>query len=140
MASIRSFSVVSPRLIRHIKRVYEFALEDTKQHGVAGYTEYALPMYILAVATVEAFVNESFLSYPALLYFNSSLDELRDRLDKEEREKLKQQSVDWMPLKDKLICIPRILLGQTFSRGEQPYQDMEVAMCAEMNKTINVSG
>jgi hypothetical protein len=66
---VKHYVKISPRLIKHIRAVYEMSLTGISESALAqedfnAYTEHALPLYILSVAVVEAFINEAFLSFP----------------------------------------------------------------------------
>lgn len=109
---------ISPFLISHVRLIYEMALEDivlerNVRTGVNGYTHHALPAYVIAVAAVEAFVNETFLSCGARGFFKES--------------PLWDLPTDWIEkieLGNKLILIPQLLFGRSLSRETQPYQNM----------------
>jgi len=118
--SSRLTVTVSQELIFHVRHIYDSALQQLDSWGTwidefNGYTTYALPAYVTAVAAVEAFVNEAFLSFMAQENFrNSPLWELsRDWLERTE-------------LRAKLVLIPQLLFKQSLSRASQPYQDMSL--------------
>jgi hypothetical protein len=109
---------VSPDFIFHVRQIYEMALEEIKsgrvvRYEINGYTRHGLPAYIMAVASVEAFVNEVFLSeFSRITLKNSPLMNL---------------PVDWiekLELGAKLILIPELIFRRSFPRDAQPYQDM----------------
>jgi hypothetical protein len=109
---------VSGDFIGHVHRLYFASLDYllTKKgvrHGINGVAVDGLPAYVMAVASVEAFMNEAFLSMlPRFALKNSSAWNLPD---------------DWLEkteLSVKLVLVPQLLFGKTFARGEQPYQDM----------------
>jgi hypothetical protein len=76
--------------------------------------EDALAAYILAVAAVEAFINEFCVAeHTKILTSDSAFWDLKERW----RERLN--------LKQKLVLVPLLLHQQTFRRGQQPYEDME---------------
>ena len=83
-------------------------LKDTKN----GFSHMALTAYIVAVAAVEAFTNESYFSPIARIFLKkSSLYEFRD---------------DWLErleVQDKLVLVARLLLGVTLQRDREPFQD-----------------
>jgi hypothetical protein len=119
---VKHYVQISPRLIKHIRTVYELSLTGISESALAQenfnvYTEHALPVYILSVAVVEAFINEAFLSFPARL--SLSADGLGELLDK-----LGEEWVQRVELDKKLILVPHILFGKSLSKSEQPYQDM----------------
>lgn len=109
---------VSGDLIRHVRHIYEMALEDIAsgkvvRRGINGYTHHALPAYVVSVAAVAAFINEAFLSFVAQGFLKGlPLWNLpKDWLEKVE-------------LSHKLVLVPLLLFGQSFPRDSQPYQDM----------------
>ncbi|MFC1494755.1 hypothetical protein ACFL6W_05705 [Thermodesulfobacteriota bacterium] len=71
--------VISGILINQVRLLYDQALEFLStnvgfREGINGYTQHAIPAYILCVASVEAFVNESFISpWSKVLSKDSSL-------------------------------------------------------------------
>ena len=82
-----------------------------------GITDYAIPSYILSVAAVEAFVNESFLALGTRFLKGSSFEKLSDEEIKEFREK--------KSLRNKLIQLPKLAFDQeVFNSSQQPFQDM----------------
>ncbi len=94
------------------------ALEDVTsgkvvKHGINGYSNHALPAYIMAVASVEAFINEVFLSQ---VYRMTIRESPLMNLPKDWTEKVE--------LGVKLILVPQLLFGESFPRDAQPYQDM----------------
>jgi hypothetical protein len=82
-------------------------------------TDLAVPAYILAVAAVEAFVNEIFLSGFGQMALGPSPAEaghagLSDMA----------KSLEKLDLPTKLIEVPRMVVGRSLDRGNQPHQDM----------------
>ena len=75
-------------------------------------TSTALPAYVSATASVEAFLNEVFLSatpfsaahVPTLASFRETLERIR--------------------LDVKVLLIPQLAYAHTLDKGAQPYQDM----------------
>jgi len=109
---------VSPDFIFHVRKIYDLALEDITsgkvvRYGINGYSHYALPAYIMAVAAVEAFVNEAFLSQ---IHRTMMKESPLMNLPKDWTEKLE--------LGMKLILVPQLLFGKSFPRDAPPYQDM----------------
>ena len=111
---------VSGTLIGYVRRLYDRALEYLAsghgvRRGINGYTDSALPAYIITVAAVEAFLNEAFLSdWPRLIFKESSLWSVPKR------------SLDKIELGLKLVLIPQLLFTKSFSRDSQPYQDFDL--------------
>lgn len=118
--TMNSVTSISTTLIKHVRNNYEEALTQiiSDAHfrcGTNGYSDYAIPSYILSVAVVEAFINESLLTnWSKLISKNSFLW----NLSVDFREKL--------GILDKLIILPELLFGNTFKPNEQPYQDMKM--------------
>jgi hypothetical protein len=80
----------------------------------AAHEEEALAAYVVAVAAVEAFINESCVAeYTKILTSDSAFWDLKE----EWREKL--------DLRQKLVIVPQLLYQQSFKRGQQPYEDMD---------------
>lgn len=79
----------------------------------------AIPAYILAVAAVEAFVNEVFLSDLALMTIGSWPGEAGDSALSGQAKSLER-----LPLPKKLIRVPQLYLGRSSDQSELAYQDM----------------
>jgi len=111
-------TTISGNLIYHVRLYYknslhELASGNVVRYGINGYTNHAIPAYILAVASVEAFVNETFLSFwSRILSKDSPL------------WNLSKDYLEYMELSNKLILLPELLFQKSFSRDSQPYQDM----------------
>ena len=109
---------VSTNLIYHVRQLYEASLnylasKHGVRYGINGYTDHALPAYVMAVAAVEAYVNEAFLSDLSRMVFKESA--------------LWELPTDWIEKLDlpiKLVLVPYYLFGKSFARDRQPYQDM----------------
>lgn len=113
-------TTISGNLIYHVRLHYDQALNqiisgNVVRYGINGYTDHAIPSYILAVATVEAFVNEAFLNQWSKLI---SKDSPLWNLSKDYLERLE--------LTNKLIIVPELLFQKSFHRNIQPYQDMAI--------------
>jgi hypothetical protein len=110
---------ISSDLTTYLRDLYVTAFNDIvirnrTTENINGYTRHAIPAYIIATATVEAFLNEMFLS-PAMRGFFKNISD--DTSFWEWLEKIE--------LPNKLILVPKLFLGQTFLTNEQPYQDMK---------------
>ena len=92
--------------------IEDIAESTRMRNGINGHTVHGLPAYIIAVAAIEAFVNEVFLENSAAksIFPQSPL------------WNLPQEWLDKTDLRIKLILVPQLLLGKSFSRGTQPYQ------------------
>ena len=109
---------ISTTLIAHVRRLYDMALEDLAsghgvRRGINGFTNHALPAYVVSVSAVEAFVNEAFLGVFTRTIFKDS--------------PLWIFPEDWLEnleVSAKLVLIPQLLFAKSFSRDTQPYQDM----------------
>lgn len=114
-------TTISQNFIFHVRVIYNQALQEilrgkAVRHGINGYTSLGYSSYVLAVAAVEAFINEAFLSsLPKMLTNDSPLWKLES---------------DWIEqkvtLNTKLILVPYLLFGKTFERDNQPFQDMNL--------------
>jgi hypothetical protein len=113
---------ISFELIMRVREFYamayqEISLDKRKQviHD-NGITDYAVPSYILSVASVESFINEIFLAIGPNFFKDSSLVKLPQNKFRSFRRK---------SLKYKLLELPNLAFDQeVFKRGEQPFQDM----------------
>jgi hypothetical protein len=113
---------ISVDLILRVREFYtmayqEITLDQRKQvTPTNGITDYAIPSYILAVAAVEAFMNEAFLAIGLGFLKDSSFAKLSTE------ERLQFQKAN---LGEKLIKLPALAFDQeVFNRGRQPFQDM----------------
>lgn len=117
MAKPTTASSISWMLFHHLRNMYETGVADLKSQQILprvklnGFHPYGLSVFPLAVASWEAFLNEKCMSLSTELdYPDSILWEIREKADKWETM-----------LKARLV--PKLLLGQTFSKSSQPYQD-----------------
>jgi hypothetical protein len=109
---------ISQNFISHVRHLYERSLEFILtrrgvRHGINGYTHFGHSAYVIAVASVETFMNEVFLSSLSRM---THKDSPLWKFDKDWVEKLE--------LSPKLVLVPQLLFGESFERGAQPYQDM----------------
>jgi hypothetical protein len=111
---------ISSDLITYLRNLYvtaftEIVMKDGDSENLNGFTQHALPAYIIATSAVEAFINEMFLSPAGRLFFRNVSDD--------------NKYWEWLEKVDlpyKLILIPQLLLGHTFATDRQPYQDMKM--------------
>jgi hypothetical protein len=111
-------SSVSCDFIRDVRILYRLGLAQPRTtQEVTGptRTRYALSAYILAVAAVEASINEMFLSEfsDGGVIDSTVVHELRELLERQE-------------LISKLLILPQLAFGKRLSTGQQPIQDMSV--------------
>jgi hypothetical protein len=110
---------ISGSLIYYTHQLYKDGLKVLTSGNVLvkkkqrnGFTHLALPAYIMAVAAVEAFTNEVYLGSTARLILDgSSLLELR------------QEWLEEVDLREKMVLIARLVCGAQIRRGEPPFQD-----------------
>jgi hypothetical protein len=78
-------------------------------------TSHAVSAYILAVAAVEASLNEIFLSESSVMWLGEGtvIHELREQLE-------------YLDLIPKLLILCQLALGKRLSTGQQPIQDMKM--------------
>lgn len=105
----KSSVTISGDLIAHVRALHKMAADKIASGG-ADLGPLAIPAYIVAVASVEAFVNEVFLSEFASLILGEGL--------------LPADSADKLDLGLKLILLPHLAFGRTLSKDKPPYQDM----------------
>lgn len=111
---------ISGPLIAHVRMIFNGALAEATRGKVTrnGYNVFAsvaLPSYVLAVAAVEAFINETLLGDMARVHFpQSPLWAVPDT------------SMDRLDICTKLVIVPQMLVGSSFERGTLPYQDFAV--------------
>ena len=109
---------VSGQLIRDVRSSFysclnEMAARRTNRKGINGYSQHGLATYVVAVASVEAFVNEAFLVL--LDGVGTGVDAMSSMPD----EWLKDVEIG-----AKILLFPQLLLGRTLKRDAEPYQDM----------------
>jgi hypothetical protein len=110
---------ISSDLLSHLSNLYFSALKDVvlrnqEATNINGQTKFAVPAYIIAVAAVEAFVNEMFLSPSGRKFLKNA-----------PTNAAYWQALENSSLLDKLVFVPQIFFGRTFENGQQPYQDMK---------------
>jgi hypothetical protein len=108
---------ISGDLIGHVYTIHELerqraASKPDGLHPDNPHARHALPAYILAVAAIEALINETLLGMVSRsLLSSSALWEL-------DREWLQD-----LEIRRKLVFVPKLLLGTTLDKGKQPFQD-----------------
>jgi hypothetical protein len=110
---------ISSDLISYLRDLYATAFDEVilrsgDESNINGYTKHAIPAYIVAVAAIDAFLNEMFLS-PAGRSFLKNAPE----------NAAFWEALEGARLADKLVFVPKLFFGQTFEVGKQPYQDMK---------------
>jgi len=114
----KSSVTISGVLIGHVQWLHRYAVEEvTKREGAvrpdgSHYTTLAWSAIILAASSVEAFVNEVFLSSFGEMVLGVSL--LREAGEPLER----------LDIPAKLLLLPHVAFGRSLEAGKQPYQDM----------------
>ena len=95
------------------------------RHGNNAYTPHAFPAYVAAVASIEAFVNETFLgSFCRATYPKASLWDLE------------RGALERMDLLLKIMVVPYFLFGTSLKRSEQPFQDFAL-LCKVRNEVVH---
>jgi hypothetical protein len=146
-------SEISFELIKRVREFYTMAYQEISSNERKqatpdnGNTDYAIPSYILSVAAVEAFVNESFIALgwdflKGTSWVKLSQDEIGELSKKSLRNRrcirltkarptvvLSHDEIDKFRerkrLGDKLIQFPKLAFDQdVFNRGLPPFQDM----------------
>jgi hypothetical protein len=112
---------ISFGLIQRVREFYAMANQEINPNTmnpdrINGFTEYAIPSYILSVALIEAFINELFLGIGMGFLRGTELAKQTD-------EKLAMFRREYKLL-DKLVEIPELTFGKTvLDKGKQPLQD-----------------
>jgi hypothetical protein len=104
--------------VHDVQALYELAIRqvlrgNVARHGINWYTDHAPPAYVMAVAAVEAFLNEMMLS-----------DSARGCEPDSVLWKFERTWIDRLDLGNKLLLVPELLFGRVLDSGRQPYQDM----------------
>lgn len=95
------------------------------RQGNNAYTPHAYSAYVAAVASIEAFVNETFLGHLCrAIYGSSSLWDLE------------RNALERMDLLLKIMVVPHFLFGTTLRRSEQPFQDFAL-LCKLRNEVVH---
>jgi len=111
------WSSISGKLIRFVRELVFQCLEEVKdlnavRQGLSVQSGKALPGYICAAASVEAFVNELFLGIGPRV-FDSSLLGIREDI------------LEGLRLTSKLALLPRACFGKGLDFGTSPMSDMQ---------------
>ena len=130
MAEAHITATISPDLVFSVRSTLDLSLAlavkgSVRRIGINSYTPHAFAAYVASVASIEAFVNETFLGWMCRSSFNASAlwDIPTDTLEKTD-------------LLLKLILVPQFLFGQTFGRGKQPFQDFAL-LCRVRNDIVH---
>lgn len=109
---------ISYHLLQHIRVSYQTALSIVLKKGrlvdqINGYSEIAIPCYIIAVSCVEAFVNEMFISPVTRPFYKGS-----------------PPKEDWIVIEKKELCekldfLLKMYFGKTLEKGKQPFQSLQ---------------
>ena len=116
-------STVAPTFIRHVRWVYKGCVDELRDEGHAqddmdsSYHYGLLPAYMSAVAAVESFVNEVYLSPFSRedCFHGSPIGYLEDSVERE-------------PLICKIQLISGLLSSSPLESGKQPLQDLGLLM------------
>lgn len=108
-------STISTDLSAHVRQIYKLAVTEIRARTRIPSTRnepsrYAVPAYVISVAAIEAFVNETTLG--PLTASMPQRSKLRDL------EKLRGTK-----LIEKLCLLPRLLVDEPLDSGKQPLQD-----------------
>ena len=120
MANANITSTISHDLIEDVRLAlrasYDIAVTNkVRRIGNNSYTTHAFSAYITAVASVEAFVNETFLGWMCRSHYaESALWQLSD------------SALKRMELSLKLVRISQLLFGHVLKRDAQPFQDFSM--------------
>ena len=106
---------VSRDLISHVREIFSITIQEARLKGWtpdAGplFTPRAYPAFVSAVASIEAFLNETLLGRPGrVLYPESVVWKFLDDLER-------------LETRSKLLLVPQLLLGRSLARDRQPFQ------------------
>lgn len=114
-------ATISSSLMSNIRTMFELSIDYANtgcgvKHGNNAYTPHAFPSYIVAVAAVEAFLNESFLSGASMCKHICRMSALWN---------IDQDDLERMNLLSKVTIVPQMLFGASFHKDRQPYQDFK---------------
>lgn len=111
-------TTISPEFIHHVRKIYVDSLEGMRSQksvrfGINVFAIDGLSAYVLAVASVESFINETFFTLiPKFVTSHSPL------------WNLPKDWIENVELSAKLVLVPQLLFNKSFKRDESPYQDM----------------
>ena len=128
MAKFAASNPISWSLFYHLQSMYKSGVETLidkqpfRRVKLNGFCPYSLSAFPLAVAAWEAFLNENCMSIAIESdYPDNVLWDIREQAEKWDN-------------KQKAYLVPKLLLGQTFDKGSQPYQDF--ALLVEIRNDI----
>jgi hypothetical protein len=113
-------STASQYFVHSVQIQYQLAIEQVRhrkviRHHLNWYTDHAPPAYVMAVAALEAFLNEIAFAPMTKMMLPAA--------------PLWQFDSDWLEkleLRRKLMLVPHLLFGKILEPGAQPLQDMFV--------------
>jgi hypothetical protein len=113
---------MSGTLIRNVRALYELGLRqqiagNVLRYGINGYTDHAFSAYIIAVAAVESFVNETLMDQSA-----------ENRTCGSALWKLRRNWLERLELRDKMIILGQLLFGKSLDPSAQPLQDFNLLL------------
>jgi len=119
-AGVRTSITISGDLIGHCRTLYELSLTQALtgkvlRHGINAFSPHALPAYVVAVASIEAFISESLLSSLTLTICKTS-----------PLHELKTEWIDKLELKQRLLVSTKLLFDWSLKKDAQPYQDFDL--------------
>ena len=123
-------ATISPDLVFSVRSTLDlsFALAvkgSVRRIGINSYTPHAFAAYVASVASVEAFVNETFLGWVCRSSFEGSA--LWD---------IPTETLEKTDLLLKLVLVSQLLFGKRFERGKQPLQDFAL-LCRIRNDIVH---
>src|SRR5262245_12043154 len=123
----RTTTTMSGNFIGHVYTQFFEALTASarsrsgySRQGRNLYAANSAPAYVVAVAAVEAFVNECFLSEAWMGGAQVTV--------------VSPKALERMDIRTKVIVVPQLALGRTLPRDQQPYQDF--ALLAQVRNEL----
>lgn len=130
---IRGSAPAFQRLYMSLQLLYEQSIERAPgriSYRLHGYGWHGLPSFVLTVAIWESYLNHCFFSPWAKTLISEEAYE-KGQAVVEEMEKLTVQG--------KAFTVPLLILGKTFDKGKQPFQDFHLLVRIRNHITHNPS-
>jgi len=130
MAKAHITATISPDLVYSVRSMLRLSLDlartgSVRRIGINSYSPHAFAAYVACVASIEAFINETFLSWQCRSSYESAA--LWD---------IPTETLEKADLLLKLVLVPQLLFGQKFERGKQPFQDFAL-LCRVRNDVVH---
>jgi hypothetical protein len=132
MSDYKAQSSIYLRLWDSVRNLYESSLQaKAGRKTVSGFNDYAffaLPAFVLTVATWESYLNFVFFS----LMTKQTLG-----VEIYEKAKRAQEDLGRLSIRGKTLMVPLLIFGDTFDKGSMPFQDFDILVTIRNHVTHN---